>query len=491
MKNIKNRIAWKLTLYFSVSLILFSAVIGGVFMLLFKNHAIALNKTTLTAKAVSMAETLSELMTSSSSGSSSGPNANGGMMNGVQGGYGVYLRFLDDIAMTDVWVVDENLDLITSRQSAGQEYDYAALPSDAKDIVSKVFLGQTILSEGFSDVLAVPTLTVGTPILSGDTVIGALLLHAPVSGVDEGIFQGFEMLLLSISIALVLSIILSILLALTFSKPLKQMKNTAVRLTSGDYTAKTGVAQKDEIGELASSIDVLSERLDLASHESERLSKLRRDFIANISHELRTPVTVIRGSLEALNDGIVSNPDQIRDYYQQMLRESISLQRLVDDLLDLSRLQNTDFQIEMKPVNLCEVLDDTIRSARHLAAPKQIRILLETNVPVCAVSGDYGRLRQMFLIVLDNAIKFSPPESQVTVSLNEKGVVIKDSGAGIPPEDLPYVFDRFYKGKSAENINGTGLGLAIAKQIADRHHIEITAENGQDFGCLFRFGFKN
>lgn len=474
----KNRIAVKLTIYFSITLLLFSIIIGSVFMIFFKNHTIELNKTNLTTKAVSMAGTLSEFM--------SGTNADTGMTGSKQG-YGAYLRFLDEIALTDVWIVDENLDFLVSGQTDNASYVYSDLPSDAKSIVSQVFLGNTTLSEGFSEFLNTPTLTVGTPILSGDKVVGALLLHSPVSGVNEGILQGFQILLLSISIALILSIILSILLAVTFSKPLKKMKISAIKLTGGDYNVKTGVKQNDEIGELASAIDILSERLGLASHESENLLKLRREFIANISHELRTPVTVIRGSLEALCDDVVTDPVQVKSYHTQMLKESIYLQRLVNDLLDLSRLQNTDFVIEMNETSICEILNDVVRSAQHIAKAKNIEIRQISDSPECSFFGDYGRLRQMFLIILDNAIKFSPENSSVIVSLIDKTVIIKDHGHGIANDDLPYIFDRFYKTKSEDNKNGTGLGLSIAKQIADRHKIKISVTNNIDEGCEFRF----
>jgi signal transduction histidine kinase len=482
MKNhMKNRIAFKLTIYFSIALLLFSIIIGGVFMLLFKNHAIELNKTTLTARAVSMAGTLSDMM--------GGTNTDSAGAAGGKQGYGAYLRFLNEIAMTDVWVVDENLDLISYGQSGTEKYIYSTLPPDAKTIVTQVFAGETTWSEGFSTLLNAPTLTVGVPIRSGDKVIGALLLHSPVAGVNEGIFQGFETLLISIGIALVMSVLLSTLLAFAFSKPLKRMKNTAVQLTSGDYKAKTGVAQKDEIGELAAAIDVLSERLDLASRESDQLLALRREFIANISHELRTPVTVIRGSLEALCDEVVTDPAQVSNYHRQMLNESIYLQRLVNDLLDLSRLQNTDFQMEMKEISLCDVLEDVVRSAQHMARVKSIDIHQETDMPLSTFFGDYGRLRQMFLIILDNAVKFSPEHSTVTVSIKGRIVSIRDHGAGIPREEIPYIFDRFYKVKSKENKNGTGLGLAIAKQIAERHHVGISVTSVQNEGSEFTFQF--
>lgn len=473
----KNKIAFKLTIYFAAALLLFSFIIGSVFMTLFKNHTIELHKTELQKRAVTISETLSEFASDS------------GMMGGRQGGYGAYLRFLDDIAMSDVWIVDENLELITVGQMAHQQYNYSDLPSDAESVVKEVFQGETTFSEGFSDILNTPTLTVGTPIKSGGKVIGALLLHSPVDGINEAVKNGFGILAISISAALLLSVLLSALLAVAFTKPLKNMKVSALRLANGDYTVKTCVHQKDEIGELAETIDILSEQLDQASRESERLLQLRRDFVANISHELRTPVTVIRGSLEALCEGVVTEPEQVKNYHCQMLNESIFLQRLVNDLLDLSRLQNTDFKIEMQELNLCDVINDAVRSVHNLAQSKNIKIELEQDTPVCAIKGDFGRLRQMFLIILDNAIKFSPENSAVTVSLKNKIISIKDNGIGIANEDLPYIFDRFYKVKSEENKNGTGLGLAIAKQIADRHNIKVFVNSTQCKGTEFRFQF--
>ncbi|WP_283608645.1 sensor histidine kinase [Faecalispora anaeroviscerum] len=478
----KNKIAFKLTMYFSAALLLFSIIIGSVFMTLFKNHTMELHKSDLQKRAVTMAGTLSEYISGTN-------NSGGGIMGSGQMGYGAYLRFLDKIAMTDVWIVDENLQLITAGHMANQQYNYADLPQDAETVVKEVFQGKTTFSEGFSNLLNTPTLTVGTPIQSGGKVIGALLLHSPVEGMNEAVSQGFGVLAISISVALVLSILLSIVLAVAFTKPLKKMKNSAMQLACGDYCVKTNVLQKDEIGELAATIDILSERLDLASRESERLNKLRRDFVANISHELRTPVTVIRGSLEALCDEVVTDPEQVKSYHRQMLNESMFLQRLVNDLLDLSRLQNTDFKIEMQEISLCDVLSDVVRSARHMAQLKNVEIRQEHDTQMCAAFGDYGRLRQMFLIILDNAIKFSPQGGAVTVSLKDKTVSIRDNGIGIAQEDLPYIFDRFYQVKSEENKSGTGLGLAIAKQIADRHNIRILVNNRQNEGTEFQFQF--
>lgn len=480
----KNKIAVRLMLYFSSALLLFSLVIGGVFMTLFKQHTIQVNKDDLEKRAVTIAQTLSNYM----SGATTGPG-NNGMMHGGQGGYGAYLRLIDEIAMTDVWIVDENLQLITAGHMSQPAYLYADLPPDAESVVKEVFSGTTTFSEGFSDLINTPTLTIGTPIKLNDMVVGALLLHSPVEGMQEAAGQGFQILIVSIVTALLLAMLLSALLALSFTKPLKKMQKSAMRLADGDYTAKTEVKQQDEIGELAGAIDVLSERLDLAKRESDRLDQLRRDFVANISHELRTPVTVIRGSLEALCDEVVTEPEQVKHYHRQMLMESLFLQRLVTDLLDLSRLQNTDFAIEMHPLNLCDVVNDAVRSAGQMALKKEVTIQLEQNEPIVTVQGDYGRLRQMLMIILDNAIKFSPHGDTVTVLLKDRTVKICDHGAGISPDDLLHIFDRFYKTKSQENKTGSGLGLAIANQIAQRHGIKISVQSKLHEETCFTFAF--
>ena len=231
-------------------------------------------------------------------------------------------------------------------------------------------------------------------------------------------------------------------------------------------------------------MDILGERLELASQESAKLDQLRKDFIANISHELRTPVTVIRGSLEAICDKVVDTPEQIEEYHRQMLSESIFLQRLINDLLDLSRLQNHNFQIEKTQLNLCDVVQDVVRSSQHIGKRKAINVEIKSDVDIYPFNGDYGRLRQMLMIFLDNAIKFSPLGSTVEVLLTGNVLKVVDHGCGIPAKDLPHVFERFYKTRVETNKSGTGLGLAIAKEIAERHDIKVSMTSEPDVATV-------
>lgn len=477
----KNKIALKLTLYFSAALFLFAVIIGVLFITIFRDHTIDEHRNDMEERAETIAAALSDYM-GASNGAIFGKGSGSGM-----GGFGVYLRMIDDIAGTSVWLVDENLNLITSGLTTGKDYSYADLPADAEKVVGAVFQGATTFSEGFSSLLNTPTLTVGTPITANGKIIGAVLMHSPVEGIDDSITQGIWILIYSVLAALAIAVLLSVFLALKFTKPLNKMKQSTAQLASGDYRAKTNITQNDEIGELAKSIDTLSVKLEDARRQTEKLDTLRRDFVANISHELRTPVTVLRGSLEALCDEVITDPERVKMYHRQMLSESLTLQRLVNDLLDLSRLQNSDFKIVMDKLNIYDVLTDVVRSASQIASEKNITVKFDSDTQVLPFNGDYDRLRQMFLIVLDNAVKFSPTDSTLSVVMKDSVIKITDHGCGIPPEDLPYVFDRFYKVKSEDNKTGSGLGLAIAKQIADRHGIRLEVSSELYAGTEFIF----
>lgn len=466
---------WKLAASFAAVLLLFAAVLGAVFVTMFRQHTIAINRAAMEERALSIAETLGSFETG---GGGRGMGHGGG--GGSTGGHGAYMRFLDELSLAEVWIVDEGLNLLTPTH--GHTTTYAELPDNAEQIVSRVFTGELTYGEEFSGLLDAPTLTVGAPIRTGSGITGAVLLHSPVSGVEEAVRQGLSALIWGVLIALVLSSGAAVWLSYRFTRPLGRMKNTALCLAQGDYAASTGVAQRDEIGQLAETIDLLAGRLALAEQERAALDQLREDFVANVSHELRTPVAVLRGSVEVLRDGTVSSAQEVSDYYEQMLAESRHLERLVNDLLDLSRLQDAQFHLDFAHINLCDVVRDGARSIRRLAAEKELELSVDCPEEECLVRADYGRIRQVLLILLDNGVKFSPPGERVAVSLQKEGdgylLTVCNRGENIPQEELPHLFDRFYKTSNRQNRTGTGLGLSIAKEIADRHGATIWAQSG-------------
>ncbi len=430
---LKSPIARKLNMYFTLALLMFSLIIGCVFVVLFRNHTINLQKTQLTNRAVSMATTLLGFM------------EKGRAMSG----YGGYMRFLGDIAGSDVWIIDREYNLLTPGRGQMQGgYTYGDLPTNAEEIIEEVFADKKVFSEGFSEVLSKPTLTVGVPIKSQtDGVIGVVLLHSPVNDADLAIGQGIMILSVSITLGFLVSFVLSLWLSKRFTDP---------------------IFAKEAENALAT-------------------EKIRRDFVANVSHELKTPVTVLRGSLEALTEKVVTDPAKVEDYHIQMLAETKFLERLVGDLLELSRLQNMDFAIEKREISICDVLSDVARSAEQLAIAKNITIKVTKTTDISEYKGDYGRLRQMLMIVLNNAIKFSNKGGIVEIKYTKDYISVKDNGIGISKEHLPHIFDRFYKSHTEDNKTGTGLGLAIALQIAIRHNIKLTAHNNEDGGAIFTF----
>jgi signal transduction histidine kinase len=270
------------------------------------------------------------------------------------------------------------------------------------------------------------------------------------------------------------------------------MRVTALELAASNYNIKTGINRDDEIGDLAKTVDILSEKLLENDIERRKLDQMRVDFFANVSHELRTPITVLRAYTETLADGVVTDTDKIEQYYDRMLSECKSMERLVGDLLTLSKMQNPDFAIEKEPVNLQQVFDDIMRSAGAIAEKKNIKIEVTKDNPVYMILGDYDRLRQMFMIILDNAIKFSEENKTIHIKLSKSDkikVSIQDEGAGIDPSDIGNIFEKFYKSNLRHNASGTGLGLAIAKQIAIKHDGAIDVNSALGIGSEFIFTF--
>lgn len=480
-----NRIAWKLTAYFAVVLILFAMAVGIAFTHLFKQHTIDIKKKEMQVRAVRIAEVISDNM-------SFLQERYGNSISGSR-----FISYLDNVTMEDVWVVDAqrnlNMPAADSHHMQGRlrgrghhrmqlennpRAAYDALSVAAKSHIDEVFQGKTFTIEEFNPVLEDIVVTVGVPVYDQDgQVRAAVLLNSSVQGMREAAWEGIRLLLISGIVAMLLVIVLSIMFSWHFTRPLNIMKDIASRLADRDYTARCNIVRNDEIGALAETLDELSGRLQVADEESQKLEKLRREFIANISHELRTPVTVIRGSLEALQDGVVTDAEEIKYYYEQMHRESIFLQRLINDLLDLSRLQNVDFPIEKELLNLCDVVQDVLRSGRQLGAEKKLQLTADMDTDVYVVNGDYGRLRQMLLIFVQNSIKFSAEGGSIEIALQGNKLTVTDHGCGIKQEDLPHAFDRFYKARNEHNKSGSGLGLAIAKQIALRHNMQLSLDS--------------
>lgn len=408
-----------------------------------------------------------------------------------------FLTWLSQIDAGELWLVDKKTETVLT--ATDKSVSTSELPESIDTLLDRVLAGESVYSEDFGTLFGTPSMTVGLPIrdAQGD-IASALFLHTSVAEATSGLMAAWQGLLLSLVIALIVVVLLAILLSRHFIDPLKRLQRTTAKLADGDYRARTNLDMQDEIGQLGNEIDMLAERLEEAEGERHFTDASRRKFLSEISHELRTPVTVIRGSLEALRDGIVKE-DDVTEYYATMSASAASLDRLIGDLLELTRLDNPEFTLDMEAVNLRDVVEDAVRQTRQIASQKGVEIDYKVSDEHDDFYGDYGRLRQMLVNILNNAVKFTPSGSRVFVDyrLRDAGcgsqftdalISIRDEGIGMSEETIRHLFDRFYTTGKA-GTDSTGLGLSIAKSIADRHNVEIDVVSREGEGSTFTLSF--
>lgn len=466
-----TRIFKRLLLYFSLSMLIMSLILASLFSTFFTNYNKETYKKDLLTRAEGIAQSLAEMVDTRTRG-----------MHG-QPGLGSYLSILDEIAMTDVWVLGLG-DQWVKRSHHRQEINYKDLPDQVEALMDEVLEGQTLVSESFSQVLDQAHVSVGVPIIKEGDIVGGVFLHGPVEGLEVVKNYQRRLLIVSSLLSFLISLPLAWFLSLRFTRPLELMQATALGMAQGDYSSKNHLVQDDEIGELAASMDLLSDRLAEISKIQEEEEERERAFLANISHELKTPVTVIRSSLEALRDGLVEDEEKIRLYYEQLLLESQQLEMLIEDLLELAKLRSSEIILNKEDLDMTQLIEDLLLSMGGLASKKDLELSFDSKVNY-SLFGDYRRIRQMLTIVLDNALKFSPRGGQVRVveELDETfyRLIIEDQGPGFSQEDLNFAFDRFHSSYFKSDQQGTGLGLAIAKELAEIQgfSIEIDSEPGR------------
>lgn len=229
--------------------------------------------------------------------------------------------------------------------------------------------------------------------------------------------------------------------------------------------------------------------------EAQRMEQLRRDYVANISHELRTPLTGIRGMVEPLIDGIMETEEERQESYHIILKETIRLEKLVGDMLDMSRLQDGRIQVELEPMELPGILEAAARSMKGIAEEAGVDLRVETDGSRLSCMGNEDRIMQVLVILMDNALSFTPRGGSVTVFARDEGTHIaagvRDTGCGIEPKDLNMIWQRFYKAdRSRMRTTGTGLGLSIAKLVTRLMGGDISVKSEPGKGAEFTFTLK-
>jgi signal transduction histidine kinase len=289
--------------------------------------------------------------------------------------------------------------------------------------------------------------------------------------------------LLAGAIAAIIALVLARWLARGMTQPLRDMALAAKRMQTGDYTTRVTTTSRDEVGQLAAAFNRMSQEL-------EHLEASRRDLVANVSHELKTPITAIRAHLENLLDG-VEQPDPRT--LQVMLTQSERLGRLVEQLLDLSKLESGEVALYREEMPLAPVVTQVMSEIDVARSDQGVHLAHDLSGDLPPVDADRERVHQVLFNLVDNAVRFTPSGGEVRIEArHHDGVVqvrVADTGTGIPPEHLPRLFERFYRVDSARarEDGGTGIGLAIARSVVEAHggHLEAESELGK--GSVFTF----
>jgi two-component system sensor histidine kinase MprB len=308
----------------------------------------------------------------------------------------------------------------------------------------------------------------------------AIQLARPLNSVDNVLSRLRLILALLCVGGVVLALVLGRLAARRVLSPLAEVADTAQHIgETEDLAARIHVHADDEVGQLATRFNWMLERLESSRDELDESVRAQRQLVADASHELRTPITSLRMNIEMLlaDEGIV--PEERRRMLADVVEQTEELTALIGDLIELARGDLPAGDAE--EVRLDHIVEGSLERARRNFP----RVRFQSSLEPVIVAGVPDRLGRAINNLLDNAARHSPPEGVVEITVDDNGVRVRDHGSGVQEEDLPYVFDRFYRGASSRGRQGSGLGLAIVRQVAEQHKGSVAVENAPDGGAVF------
>lgn len=392
------------------------------------------------------------------------------------------LDSVDRLIDARIWVLDkygfvkmhsgDEADQIDNMQITGREF---AIVSKGKIAVSRT---------AFSDIFGSRMLSVGVPVMENGQVIGSVFLHSSM----EGVSNTLERVFFVIWTAAFFAIIMSAFIVYYFSdriiiRPLEKINSTAKAISKGEFDSRVSLISDDEVGDLAKSFNYMADSL-------QNLENMRKSFIANVSHELRSPMTSVNGFIVGMLDGTI--PQEKWHYYLDVVHGEIQrLIRLINNLLDLSSLESGKFSLKIGVFDINALIRERIIKFEEKINKKSINVDVIITEGKQNVVGDRDRIDQVLTNLIDNAIKFVPENGSLRISTELKDdkilVSVYNSGKGIPKEEIKYIWDRFHIGDKARTKGaGTGLGLAIARQIINQHKENIWVESSEN-GTVFTF----
>lgn len=370
-------------------------------------------------------------------------------------------------------------------------YETLNLDSEAS-VMLKSTNKQTLYSNGVADYITIEKLGIKSSVHIGGKPVAFLYYYdsdvANVSIVRHGVSSSVTIILfIGALIFTIVSLLVAYLLSKKLTHPLTLLTSAINRLGEGEFGIQASINTGDEYETLAKTFNHMSSQLKQAE-------ELRRNLVADVAHELRTPITIIRGKLDLIQQGGVSiKPESLLPLQDELIR----LTRLVDDLHQLSLAEAKKLTLELKEINVASILKRIIDHVTPDAEEKNIHIILNDFSKTSTLYADSNRITQVFLNLIVNALRYTPEGGSVNVNIDEETaaigeqhllrISISDTGIGIEEEHLPFVFNRFYRTDRARNRNsgGTGIGLAIAKEFVLAHKGTIEVQSSVGYGTTF------
>ncbi len=392
----------------------------------------------------------------------------------------VQMRAVGVMLDADVYVIDGD-GTILATTAEGSEIIGRNLNTEAPDFLNMTWQENVIIE----NVMPEAQLCTLSPILSGSSVLGYIALSIPMESVQNEVQAVMRSINLLGLIFLVVLLVVLFSFAWYHTKTLSKLNKAALAYSDGDFSHEIRLVARDEYRDLANTIRILAE-------QHANLVEYQKNFIANISHDFRSPLTSIKGYAEAMKDGTI--PYEIQGKYLNIiLFETDRLSNLTNDLLDLSNFENKGVRLIYSKFDITKMLKQSAMTFEGKCSQKNLKIRLVFPENDILVYADKGKIQQVIHNLVDNAIKFSHPDGAITITVVEKKekilVSVKDSGIGIPKESISKVWERFYKTdlSRGKDKRGTGLGLSITKQIITAHNENIKVTSTEGVGTEFVF----
>lgn len=377
----------------------------------------------------------------------------------------------------DIWVVDSSGKIISDARDTHKD---TVIPEfEPMDTGNKLYE-----VSNYHGMFEAPVLTVSAPVMRNYVTSGYVLIHGSMDQLYDEENHILTIIYISALVIFLLSLIILVVFYFIVYRPLKKVTIAATKYAAGDYQYKIKTKSQDEMGYLA-------ETLNFMSDEISKADDYQKQFIANVSHDFRSPLTSIKGYLEAILDGTI--PPELEDkYLMRLISETERLTKLTQSMLSLGSLDKKGF-LSRTNFDVNRMIRDVCASFEMTCQKKEMTFELTFAEKQEMVYADYAKIQQVLYNLIDNALKFSNPKTSVAVRTGLRGnkvfVSMKDTGIGIPKKDLPKIWDRFYKADQSrgKDKHGTGLGLAIVKSIITAHGENIDCISTEGAGTEFVF----